>query len=1160
MTDDIAHLSSMPNVVQLNPMLDLVGLVANSSVKLRHCKTGVKVIKEVKTNRELPIDIAPVLVGLLWVDLPKDAIQSELMNLAESQCSPELRTYLYNLGLNTSYFLYGTATAYIPRTLLMDIEKGKVTPYQMLTGGIYASRESKTKLELVSWGKEAGTDKFVVCPVFCSAILQKYLPKDRAVVLNSLEQTTMQDLIKNKRIFDIDNLVCCGAPVGTLIPKTIKTCISTSVLLGTDGCIMQRVAYKVATQQDPQLQFNLSSVTQPTVKQVALKRIGGYNAIEQTAGSSEFVENTVLTDYLEELLKSSTSKIEEKQSELDTVTTPFSDTLMNAVAKKLSIYYKKKPENNRGLTGRVILKKVFKRAEECGLITTRCKEQLISDTEYTQSILDYWSGVAAVPKEATAGLKNVSDMFMLILCTLLEIKQNIVSSNFGNADIVTVCKTNPYNLVYFNNHVAILDLDKLAMFFGVFKQEDFKPRCVAYMHSLLTDADNTLINSRTCIPHQDLLRGIKYGFAVTQAYNDLIVASGYAVNLNIIENLNYYFPHIEKDSFRLKSGNKSRFSNNVVYDLGCSTAVALETYLNSGLGILCNFNNLEYVCDYTLLQAEMAIYKKCKSIYDYHLKSKDMLKSTEEIMAGVSRFEALKGVNAEGKPFKLETEQVNAPQLLKHGIFALIGRAGCGKTTTVETIMHVLKDVYDIDIDDILLLAPTGRAASRMFELTKSRAYTIHSALGIGRQEQATNAIEKKQAKLLDKKVVIIDECSMIAVDLMYRLLSQLKNDVVLIFVGDIAQLLAIGFGKPFALLLKYLPYTALTEIKRTASNSSISDFANGMLNMALPYSRIIPPNVSTFEKRADVICISDIEQNIASLVVTLCTYHLAANITQFNILREVGDRYPFIDEKGVKPDDIQIVTPIKKSSYKWGTIALNKAVRDLFNPYRNQPRIKAVKSKYNLEDAIEYRVGDRIINNVNHAKATRYDYDEANGVFIESQDTIGVMNGEIGKIEKIIDGCAFTLYSDRFLTERRKSAVHKEREKQVFIVASFQTFSEDLDELVSNYIIFTTEKVDVPDDPSAYYVLAEGVSEIDLAYALTAHKMQGSQAKIIIAPIFNIYGYSDFMCLNMLYTIVSRAQKALYLLGSVCGDDSAVAFSRKVTVIDKRYSVFDIY
>ena len=95
---------------------------------------------------------------------------------------------------------------------------------------------------------------------------------------------------------------------------------------------------------------------------------------------------------------------------------------------------------------------------------------------------------------------------------------------------------------------------------------------------------------------------------------------------------------------------------------------------------------------------------------------------------------------------------------------------------------------------------------------------------------------------------------------------------------------------------------------------------------------------------------------------------------------------------------------------------------------------------------------------------------------------------------------------------------------------------------------------------PSKTLVNDLDLSELDLAYALTTHKMEGSQAKIVICPILNPGYLGDFMNNHMLYTAISRAQKLCVLLGDVEGPYSTIEKMRRITVLDKRLSLFDKY
>jgi hypothetical protein len=121
---------------------------------------------------------------------------------------------------------------------------------------------------------------------------------------------------------------------------------------------------------------------------------------------------------------------------------------------------------------------------------------------------------------------------------------------------------------------------------------------------------------------------------------------------------------------------------------------------------------------------------------------------------------------------------------------------------------------------------------------------------------------------------------------------------------------------------------------------------------------------------------------------------------------------------------------------------------------------------------------------------------------------------------------------------------VDLDKNKPITYTIAYEVF-KDMDNIGTIGCIYTT-------------AAAIGSTSLELAYALTVHKMEGSEAKLVIFPCFAM-GMSDFMSNNLVYTAMTRARKGLYMLGDV-NNERAMAQMRQCTLIDKRLSVFDAY
>ena len=155
----------------------------------------------------------------------------------------------------------------------------------------------------------------------------------------------------------------------------------------------------------------------------------------------------------------------------------------------------------------------------------------------------------------------------------------------------------------------------------------------------------------------------------------------------------------------------------------------------------------------------------------------------------------------------------------RQGVVILTGGPGTGKTTAVRGIVALLEKMGL----EILLAAPTGRAAKRMSELTGREAQTIHRMLGMNWSESTGEVtFAKSEKELLEADAVILDEMSMVELTLFDALLRALRPGTRLVLVGDADQLPSVGAGNVFSDLIRSgkVETVFLREVFRQASQS----------------------------------------------------------------------------------------------------------------------------------------------------------------------------------------------------------------------------------------------------------------------------------------------------------------------------------------------------
>ena len=379
----------------------------------------------------------------------------------------------------------------------------------------------------------------------------------------------------------------------------------------------------------------------------------------------------------------------------------------------------------------------------------------------------------------------------------------------------------------------------------------------------------------------------------------------------------------------------------------------------------------------------------------------------------------------------------------KHGILVLTGGPGTGKTTTINAMIQY----FGSQGLDILLAAPTGRAAKRMTEATGYEAQTIHRLLEVsGNPEDGDgrSGFARNEENPLETDILIIDEVSMVDLPLMHALLRAIIPGTRLIFVGDGNQLPSVGPGSVLKDLLRSecFPTVCLTKIFRQATESDIVMNAH-KINRGEP---VVLDNKSRdffFLKRQDA-------NTIISVVITL-----------------LQKKLPKYVDAGTY--DIQVLTPMRKGLL--GVERLNRILQEYLNP----PNQKKTEKEYG--DKL-FREGDKVMQIKNNYQleweiATKY------GLVVDKG--VGIFNGDMG------------------------------------IITNINTYNETLE-------------VEYDEKRKVTYPF-QLLDELELAYAITIHKAQGSEYPAVVIPL--LPGPRQLFHRNLLYTAVTRAKKCVTLVGS---------------------------
>ncbi len=295
------------------------------------------------------------------------------------------------------------------------------------------------------------------------------------------------------------------------------------------------------------------------------------------------------------------------------------------------------------------------------------------------------------------------------------------------------------------------------------------------------------------------------------------------------------------------------------------------------------------------------------------------------------------------------------------GLLLITGGPGTGKTTILNGLLSLLGQMQL----RCLLAAPTGRAAKRLTEVTGEDASTIHRLLEAN-IDPATGKMVfvRDEDNPLKADVVIVDDMSMVDVQLLHSLLQAVPQGKRVILVGDPDQLPPVGPGFPFSDMLRsgVLPTVRLTEIFRQAQQSLIVMNAHRVNRGEMPDLRTVNSDFFFMRRQS--------EEAVASLIRDLCTTRLPKNM-------------------GIPADQIQVLSPTRKGGV--GTMNLNKLLQDALNP-------AAPDKKERSFGEFIFREGDRVmqIRNNYDIMWTRTDSKEVG---------TGIFNGDVGTILAIDAG-----------------------------------------------------------------------------------------------------------------------------------------------------------
>lgn len=386
--------------------------------------------------------------------------------------------------------------------------------------------------------------------------------------------------------------------------------------------------------------------------------------------------------------------------------------------------------------------------------------------------------------------------------------------------------------------------------------------------------------------------------------------------------------------------------------------------------------------------------------------------------------------------FYTDEQKNGVKTILDNNIAIIQGLAGTGKTTLVSAMIEVLKSY------DYVQCALSGRASSRMAEVTGKEGYTIHRLLGFPHGEK--QGFTFHDGNPLPYDIYILDEISMVDAFLLYYLLRAIPDGAKLICLGDPGQLEAIGAGNIAHDMISAneIPTVTLTKIHRQASKSAIITESIKVRNG----QQIINKDW------AGEITLGELQD-----------LHIKAYSDKTNTFYEIVKSFTeYMEKDDFDILETQVIVPIKNNGAAC-TYEINNIIQELYNP---EDKNKKEHVTFNNGKSYILREGDKIINVANNYKTEPPIY-----------------NGNIGIIDSI--------------------KYDEENDEEVMII----NFNE-----IGEVIVPKTSW-----------------RSIELGYAITCHKSQGSQFKNVILGL----DFTSYSLLNreLVYTGITRAKKKCNLI-----------------------------
>lgn len=472
------------------------------------------------------------------------------------------------------------------------------------------------------------------------------------------------------------------------------------------------------------------------------------------------------------------------------------------------------------------------------------------------------------------------------------------------------------------------------------------------------------------------------------------------------------------------------------------------------------------------------------------------------------------------KYISLEQIQLSEEQLaavvgtMSQRVSILTGGPGCGKTTTTKTIVKLAL----MQKKQVVLAAPTGRAAQRMSEVIGVTAQTLHRLLSY---DPTNNGFKYREDNPLAGDLFIVDECSMLDISLMASFLRAIPSHAQLLFIGDTDQLPAVGPGNVLKDLIQSAKVAVyrLTKIFRQGSESTIITTAHDV-NLG-----ITPRLLSPFQ-------FPEVWKNKVQSIFIDCE---ELTQEQIRFIQRLKQHYPLWknletheEVSNLKVSKEELFRERLLIPEKWNHVSIEQLMLAENSP----EEIKSVLKKIHPYSAIHYGLTAQEI----LLKIVKEIIPKYWGADLEIQVLSPMHKGSLGtaQLNQLLQEglnpnakthqCLMLNQRKFFIGDR---VIHKKNNYDLDV------YNGDIGKIVSLDNAEQTLDVEykVGKNQRIIKYEKENLLELDLAYTISIHKSQGSEFDVVLIPLAT--QHFSLLNRNLVYTGLTRAKKLVVFLGS---------------------------